>query len=88
MGLLPLFGLIPLGLISRWANTIWAYVERVGDGSGRGAGRERGRGHPFEISPPPPRLSRKGALRAGSSINAPIRDNRGGGALISKGCVE
>ena len=37
-----------------------------------------GRAHPFEISSPH-RLSRKGALRAGSTINAPIRDNRGGG---------
>ena len=32
-----------------------------------------------------PRLSGKGALRAGSSINAPLRENRG---LVSKGCVE
>ena len=63
-----------------------AYVERVGDGSGRGTGM----GAPFRDKPPPPRLSRKGALRAGSSINAPIRDNGGGGGggLISKGCVE
>ena len=53
-----------------------------------GTGREWGRAHPFEISPPP-RLSRTGALRAGSSINAPLRDNRGGGGgLVSKGCVE
>ena len=63
-----------------------AYVERVGDGSGRGTGM----GAPFRDKPPPPppRLSRKGALRAGSSINAPIRDNRGGGggAYLERVC--
>ena len=74
-----------------------AYLEWVGCGSGVGAGWEWGRAHPFEIYKPPPpgceigkekfapRLSRKSALRAGSSINAPLRDNRG---LVSKGCVE
>ena len=47
-----------------------------------------GTGTPFRDKPP--RLSRKGALRAGSSVNnAPLRDNRGGGGgLVSKGCVE
>ena len=55
--------------------------ERDGDGMGMGTGT------PFrDKPPPPPRLSRKGGLRAGSSINAPLRDNRGG--LVSKGCVE
>ena len=54
------------------------------DGNGEGVGT----GTPFRDKPP--RLSRKGALRAGSSINAPLRDNRGGGGggLVSKGCVE
>ena len=58
--------------------------ERDGNGVGVGTGT------PFRDKPPPPRLSRKGALRAGSSINAPLRDNRGGGGggLVSKGCVE
>ena len=57
-----------------------AYVERVGDGSGRGTGT----GTPFQDKPPPPpRLSRKGVLRAGSSINAPFETT---GVLISKGC--
>ena len=41
-----------------------------------------GTGTPFRDKPP--RLSRKGALRAGSSINAPIRDNRGGGGGLSR----
>ena len=50
------------------------------DGNGEGVGT----GTPFRDKPP--RLSRKGALRAGSSINTPLRDNRGG--LVSKGCVE
>ena len=51
-----------------------------------GTGWEQGRAHPFEISPPPG-LSRKGALRAGSSINAPLRDNRGGGgACLERVC--
>ena len=56
------------------------------DGNGEGVGT----GTPFrDKPPPPPRLSRKGALRAGSSINAPLRDNGGGGGgLVSKGCVE
>ena len=43
--------------------------ERDGNGVGVGTGT------PFRDKPP--RLSRKGALRAGSSINAPLRDNRG-----------
>ena len=46
-----------------------ACLERVGKGVSRST-------HPFEIIPPPP--SRKGALRAGSSINTPFRDNRRG----------
>ena len=48
-----------------------------------------GTGTPFRDKPPPPRLSRKGALRAGSSINAPLRDNRGGGGggLSRKGVL-
>ena len=37
-------------------------------GNGRGAGT----GTPFRDKPPSPRLSRKGALRAGSSINPPL----------------
>ena len=45
------------------------------DWSGVGAGT----GTPFRDKPPPPQLSRMGALRAGSSISAPLRDNRGGG---------
>ena len=61
-----------------------AYVERVGEGNGEGTGT----GAPFPDKPPPPRLSRKGALRAGSSINAPIRDNRGeGGGFSRKGVL-
>ena len=56
-----------------------------GCGNGMGMGWEWGRAHPFEISPPPPpRLSRKGALRARSSINAPLRDNRG--ACLERVC--
>ena len=55
-----------------------ACLEWVGCGSGMGAGWEGGRAHPFETTGGGG-LSRKGALRAGSSINAPIRDNRGGG---------
>ena len=51
--------------------------------------RERdGDGHTLsrQAPPPPRRLSRKGGFRAGSSINAPLRDNRGGGGgLVSKG---
>ena len=43
---------------------------RERDGNGQGAVT----GAPFRDKPPS--LSRKGALRAGSSINAPIRDNR------------
>ena len=38
--------------------------------------------HPFEKAsplPPPPRLSRKGALRTEYRFNAPFRDKRGGG---------
>ena len=63
-----------------------AYVEMVGDGSGRGTGRERGRAHPFEISPPP-RLSRKSALRAGSSIlTHPFETTGGGGVYLEKVC--
>ena len=61
-----------------------AYVERVGDGSGVGAGWERGRAHPFEISAPPPPLSRKGALRAGRPINAPFWETFGGGGGLSR----
>ena len=57
--------------------------ERDGNGVGVGTGT------PFQDKPPPPpplpRLSRKGALRAGSSINAPLRDNRGG--LSRKGVL-
>ena len=52
------------------------------DGNGVGVGT----GTPFrDKPPPPPRLSRKGALRAGSSINAPLRDNRG--SLSRKGVL-
>ena len=47
-------------------------------------GMGAGTGTPFRDKPPPPRLSRKGALRAGSSINAPLRDNRGGGGGLSR----
>ena len=65
------------------SRSVGAYVERVGDGSGRGNGEGAGTGAHFRDKPP--RLSRKGGLRAGRSINAPIRDNRG---LFSKGCVE
>ena len=50
--------------------------KKNGEGAGKGA--------PFRDKPPPPRLSRKGGLRAGSSINAPIRDNRGGGGGLSR----
>ena len=58
----------------------------VSNGGVAGAGCGRGRAHPFETSnPPPPRLSRKGALRAGGSINAPLRDNRWG--LSRKGVL-
>ena len=44
-------------------------------------------GAPFREKPP--RLSRKGALRAGSSINAPFETTGGGGGggLLSKGCA-
>ena len=54
--------------------------ERSGNGKGVGTGT------PFRDKPP--RLSRKGALRAGSSINAPLRDNRGGGggACLERVC--
>ena len=54
------------------------YVERVGDGSRRWTGT----GAPFrdKLS----RLYRKGGLRAGSSINAPLRDKGGGGGLSRK----
>ena len=51
----------------------------VSNGGGAGTGLARGGsgdGHTLSRSPP---LSRKGVLRAGSSINAPPRDNRGGG---------
>ena len=51
--------------------------EQSGDGMGTGTGA------PFRDKPPP-RLSRKGALRAGSSINAPLRDNRG--ACLERVC--
>ena len=55
--------------------------------------RERdGSGEGHILSRYAPRLSRKGALRAGSSINAPLRDNRGGGGGgggggLSRKCV-
>ena len=51
----------------------------MSNGWGTGTGRERGRAHPFEISPPPPPLSRKGALIELPALNAPFRDNGGGG---------
>ena len=54
---------------------------REWDGDGMGMGT----GTPFRDKPPPPRLSRKGGLRAGSSINAPLRDTRGG--LSRKGVL-
>ena len=46
-------------------------------------------GHTLSRQPPPPGLSRKGGLRAGSSINALLRDNRGGGGggLSRKGVL-
>ena len=55
-----------------------------GCGNGVGAGT----GTSFRDNPSP-RLSRKGALRAGSSIIAPLRDNRGGGGggLSRKGVL-
>ena len=45
------------------------------DGSGVGAGT----GTPFRDKPPPPRLSRKGALRAGSSQTRHFETTGGGG---------
>ena len=72
------------GTVVRLVSNGWVVgTEWERDGNGVGVGT----GTPFRDKPP--RLSRKGALRAGSSINAPLRDNRGGGGgLISKGCVE
>ena len=61
-------------------------MEVVWERSGMGwNGEGVGTGTPFRDKPP--RLSRKGALRAGSSINAPLRDNRGGGGLSRKGVL-
>ena len=62
-----------LGLMSKGLGT-GAGWERGGSGDGRTLSREA----------PPPRLSRMGALRAGSLISAPIRDNRGGGGDLSR----
>ena len=42
-----------------------------------------GEGHTLSKQPGGGGLSGKGALRAGSSINAPLRDNRGGGGGLS-----
>ena len=47
-----------------------------------GVGGERGTGAPFRDTLP--RLYRKGGLRAGSLINASLRDNWGGGGGLSR----
>ena len=51
--------------------------EREGNGEGKGTDA------PFRDKPPPPVVS-KGCVGAGSSMNAPIRDNRG--AYIERVC--
>ena len=64
---------------SRMASTVGCGLSRmegVRERGGNGVGV--GTGTPFRDKPP--RLSRKGALRAGSSINVPLRDNRVGGS--------
>ena len=48
----------------------------------KGNGEETGTAAPFRDKLP--RLSRKGVLRAESSINAPLRDNRGEGDCLER----
>ena len=74
----------PLFLIGFFASGL-SRMEGLWERGGNGMGA--GTGTPFRDKPP--RLSRKGALRAGSSINAPLRDNRGeggGGACLERVC--